>query len=80
MDDGSLQNDKKTMILHTQSYTNNEVNNLSLELNEKFQFHSKVIPHKTKYWVIFIPNKDYEVLLKLVEQHIHPSMGYKLNK
>lgn len=47
MDDGSLQNDKKTMILHTQSYTNNEVNNLSLELNEKFKLNSKVIPHKT---------------------------------
>lgn len=36
MDDGSLQNDKKSMIIHTQSYSKAEVELLSSELNMKF--------------------------------------------
>jgi hypothetical protein len=38
MGDGSLQKDKKTMILHTQSYTKTENLILSKELNEKFDW------------------------------------------
>jgi hypothetical protein len=49
MDDGSLQNDNKTIIIHTQSYTYEEVKTLSLELNQKFKLHSKIIPHKKIY-------------------------------
>jgi len=71
--------DKKTIIIHTQSYTHEEVENLSLELNEKFQLDSKVISHKNIYWVIKIPSKNYEVLLKLIKPYIHFSMYYKLN-
>jgi hypothetical protein len=40
MGDGSLNKDKKTMILHTQSYTKTENLILSRELNEKFGFSS----------------------------------------
>jgi hypothetical protein len=49
MGDGSLQNDKKSMILHTQSYSQAENLILSSELNKKFGFESKVISHKNKY-------------------------------
>jgi len=48
MGDGSLQKDRKTMILHTQSYNKNENLILSRELNEKFGFSSEVILHKKK--------------------------------
>lgn len=78
MDDGSLQNDGKSIILHTQSYTQDEVLNLSLELNSKFNLDSKVIPHKKKYWVIFIPKTNFDIIFNLVSPHIHPSMSYKL--
>ena len=79
MDDGSLQNDKKTLIIHTQSYTEKEVNLLSFELNKKFELDSKVIIHKKKYWVIKIPSNYFEKLLKLIKPYIHPSMNYKIN-
>jgi hypothetical protein len=79
MDDGSLQNDNKTMIIHTQSYTYEEVKILSLELNDKFKLQSKVISHKKIYWVILIPNKDFKILLNLIQPFIHSSMNYKLN-
>ena len=58
MDDGSLQNDKKTMIIHTQSYSYEEVMILSYELNKKFNLNSRVIPHKKVYWVILIPSEQ----------------------
>lgn len=48
MGDGSLNKDRKTMILHTQSYTKTENLILSRELNEKFGFSSEVIKHKKK--------------------------------
>jgi hypothetical protein len=59
---GSLQKDRKTMILHTfclklkskgQSYTKTEKFNLSRELNEKFGFRSEVILHKKTKKKIF---------------------------
>jgi len=49
MGDGSLQKDGKTIILHTQSYTQIENLILSKELNIKFGFSTEVIPHKEKY-------------------------------
>jgi hypothetical protein len=80
MGDGSLQNDKKSMILHTQSYSQAENLILSSELNKKFGFESKVISHKNKYWVIIIPSKDAVLLYNLIKDYIHPSMKYKLPK
>jgi hypothetical protein len=80
MDDGSLQKDKKTMILHTQSYSYEENLILSKELNEKFNFQTKVISHKKIYWVIQFSNKDAKNLSNLIEPHLHPSMLSKLPK
>lgn len=78
MGDGSLQNDKKTMILHTQSFTYDENLVLSNELNEKFGFSSEVILHKKIYWVIKIPSSDALLLYSLIKDFIHSSMKYKL--
>jgi len=47
MGDGSLNN--KSMILHTQSYLEEENLILSKELNDKFGFETKIVPHKNKY-------------------------------
>jgi len=78
MGDGSLQKDKKTMILHTQGYTFDENIILSKELNTKFGFSTSVIFHKKKYWVIKIPSKDAFLLHSLISPHMHVSMRYKL--
>ena len=78
MDDGSLQKDKKSLIIHTQSYIESEVKLLSTELNQKFNLHSRVIPHKIKYYVIFIPSQDAKCLYNLIAPHIYFSMFYKL--
>lgn len=78
MSDGSLQNDHKSMILHTQSFTKVENEMLSKELNSKFGLHSRVISHKHKYWVIFIPSQDSVTLSNLISQHILPHFKYKV--
>jgi hypothetical protein len=56
MDDGSLNGN--TMILHTQSYTKQECEIISSELNEKFNLNTIVIPHKEVYYVVKIPFND----------------------
>jgi hypothetical protein len=76
MGDGSL--NKKSMILHTQSYSEEENMILSKELNEKFEFKTKIVPHKNKYWVIVFNSEDTVFLSKLIKPYIIPSMIYKL--
>lgn len=78
MCDGSLQNDKKTIVLQTQGYTLKENYILSDELNIKFKLNTKVIPHKKRYYVIQIPSKDSESVLHLIGLHTISSMRYKL--
>jgi hypothetical protein len=78
MGDGSLQSDKKTMILHTQSYTKTENLILSNELNEKFNFMTEVISHKKIYWVIKFNSKDAPILNNLITPHVHSTMAYKI--
>ena len=65
MCDGSLQGN--TMILNSQGFTRDENLVLSSELNTKFGFHSEVISHKDKYWVIRIPHTDANKLRNLIK-------------
>lgn len=78
MSDGSLQKDKKTLILHTQGFTFQENEILSIELNAKFGFNSKVIPHKNKYWVIQLSSKDAKLLKNLIQPHVIECFNYKI--
>lgn len=78
MVDGSLQKDRKTMILHTQSYNENENLILSKELNKKFGFKTEVKLHKKIYWTIKFSKDDALMLHNLIKPHIHASMAYKL--
>lgn len=80
MSDGSLQNDSKSMILHSQSFTKADNEMLSKELNQKFGLHSRVIPHKGIYRVIFIPREDASTMNALISPHMIPQFKYKLPK
>lgn len=78
MCDGSLQSDRASIILHTQSYTQEENFILSSELNAKFGLKTKVITHKQKYWVIKTHPADAALLHLLCKPYIITSMEYKL--
>lgn len=76
MCDGSLTG--KTMILHSQSFTKKENEDLVLQLNSKFHFNSRVTLHKSIYYVITIPNTDAHKLSDLIGPYLISSMFYKL--
>ena len=78
MADGSLQNDKKSLILHTQGFSFSENSILSKELNEKFNLNTKVIKHKQKYYVIKTNSKDAITIFNLIKSFMIDSMKYKL--
>ena len=75
---GSLQNDKRSIILHTQSFTLRENTILSDELNTKFLLNSRVIPHKKIYTVILIPAQNDQSIREIIKEHIIDSMSYKV--
>ena len=77
MCDGSLQNNKKTLILHTQGFSKNDTQGCSDLLNSQFGLSSKVISHKTKYWVIEIPSQNSSQLARLIDPYLLRSMFYK---
>ena len=77
MCDGSLQKDKKTIILHTQKFSLKENSILSNELNLKFKLNTKVILHKKKYYVIQTSKNDGDCIYKLIQFYIISSMEYK---
>jgi len=78
MCDGSLAKDRKTMILHSQSYSFEDNTKLSTLLNVHWGLQSKVIQHKAKYHVIKIPSSDNLLLNSLISKHIIEDMSYKL--
>ena len=80
MCDGSLQNDKKSIILHTQGFSEKENLLLSSELNEKFKLHTSVIQHKKIYYVIKTKFTDASQILNLIQKYMISSMEYKLPK
>ena len=82
MDDGGKldynKNSKnKSLVLNTQSFTEKEVEILSTELMEKFNFDCEIRSNKGKQ-VIVIKNSSYPLFYELVNPYIIPSMKYKL--
>lgn len=80
MCDGSLQNDKKSIILHTKAFSEKENIILSKELNDKFKLNTKVIVHKKIYYVIKTKRTDALQIVSLIKKYMISSMEYKLPK
>jgi hypothetical protein len=76
MGDGSLNG--RIMTLNTQGFSYDENLLISVELNAKFGFHSEVIKHKGKYWVVRIPGQDASALRALIVPHMLPIFAYKI--
>lgn len=82
MDDGGKldynKNSKnKSIVLNTQSFSDTEVERLSLELKTKFNFNIEIRANKGKK-VIVIKNDSYPLFTELVNPYIIPEMRYKL--
>ncbi|PVU98265.1 hypothetical protein BB561_000039, partial [Smittium simulii] len=81
MDDGGKldysKNQGKGIVLNTQSFTEEEVLQMTIELNNKFNFKTWVGKNKSKY-VIKISGSNFDQILKMMDPYILSSMRYKL--
>lgn len=78
-DDGSLHKKSNEIILNTQSFSYEENVQICKELNQKFNLHAKVLNHKKKYWVLYIPASD-AAILRTYLVHLPVSMQRKMPK
>jgi hypothetical protein len=79
MDDGG-KNTHGDLILHTNSYTLDEVKLLISVLNNKYNLSSKLYERRKGQWAILIPKKELPKVRKLVSNYIHSSMEYKIKE
>lgn len=79
MCDGSLQKNRKSIILHTQSFSHEENKMCANELAQRFGLDCQVIQHKKIYWVLYIVGPKNRIV-DLVKPYFHSSMYYKLPK
>jgi hypothetical protein len=82
MDDGGKldynKNSKnKSIVFNTQSFSSIEVEKMSQELSDKFNFNCEVRSNKGKK-VIVINSESYFLFRKLVDPFLLPEMEYKL--
>lgn len=80
MDDGGktdYTDRSKDIDLHTHGFTQEDVDNMSLELNDKFGFGSWVVQNKNKS-IIRISSEEFGLFYNLVDPYIHPCVRYKL--
>lgn len=84
MGDGSLKKKDNILVLHTEGFSkeNNEL--ISLTLNEKFNLHSYIVKSHIKstnkiYYLIYIPNKDRDFIINNISPHILNEFKYKVN-
>jgi hypothetical protein len=78
MDDGG-KTTHGDLLLHTNSYTLEEVELLVSVLNNKFNLTSKKIQRKPNQWAILISKKELDKVRTLTSAYIHSSMKYKLS-
>jgi len=78
MDDGG-RSTTGGLILHTNSYTLEEVQLLMSVLTEKFGIVSGTWVRTLGRWAIYIPKKEMDKVRELVSTFIHPSMNYKIS-
>lgn len=68
--DGSLHRNGKTLVLHTQAFSKKQNLSWSRELNRKWGFHTRVLPHKDVYFVIEFPARDSAGLRELLKDRV----------
>ena len=78
MDDGG-KTTHGDLLLHTNSYTLEEVELLVSVLNNKFNLTSKKIQRKPNQWAILISKKELDKVRTLTSAYIHSSMKYKFS-
>jgi len=75
--DYNLNSKNKSVVLNTQSFTDKEVELMSMQLALKFNLECEVRSNKGKK-VIVIKSNSFPIFLSLIDPYIIPEMRYKL--
>jgi len=67
-------------MLHTNSYTLEDVELLINVLKCNFNLESRKLLKRPGQWIIVIPKREIYKVVNLTIIHMHPSMRYKLGK
>ena len=84
MDDGGKLDYNKTsknqsVVLNTQSFTEEEVLQMVKELSIKFNLNCEIRSNKGKKFIV-ISAESFSTFKQIIEPYIHPKMSYKLPK
>ena len=77
MDDGSK--GKSSVVLHTESFTFEEVCKLIAMLHYQFNLDCTIQKHKNNQYKIYIKKSSFNTFKSLILPHMTPSMLYKLD-
>ncbi len=77
MDDGGKTFYNQT-VLHTRSFTKEEVIYIQNVLNKNFELVTRIEEKSPNQWIIYIPVKQVKSLKSIVGPYMHKSMLYKI--
>lgn len=77
MDDGGKTLQNQT-VLHTRSFTKEEVIYIQNVLNKNFELVTRIEEKSKNQWIIYIPVKQVKSLKSIVGPYMHKSMLYKI--
>lgn len=65
-------------IIHTRSFSKNEIFNIQKVFNENFDLTTRIQENTKNQWIIYIPIKQKIKLKQIVGPYMHKSMLYKI--
>jgi hypothetical protein len=78
MTDGNFDKSRKRVRIYTNSYQKEEVQLLANAINIKFGLFVGVLHDRKDQWILTIGAKQLDLLRKIVSQHFHSSMLYRI--
>ena len=76
--DGNFDKGRNRVRIYTNSYTKEEVKNLSLAINENLNIYSSILHDRKDQWIITIGAKQLDKLRKLLIPYFCKSMLYRI--
>ena len=78
MGDGNFDKGRNRVRIYTNSFSKQEVENLSLAINFKLGIYVGVLYDRKDQWILTIGAKNLELLRNTVSVHFHSSMLYRI--
>ena len=78
MGDGNFDKWRNRVRIYTNSFSKQEVENLSLAINYKLGIYVGVLYDRKDQWILTIGAKNLELLRNTVSVHFHSSMLYRI--